>query len=312
MPLMLPNSLWFPGRVLAPFMAIALVASCGGGGEEAAPFATSSWNGVAPVPDELPRDPPNLGPRIADQLLATFEAMPDTPFGGLNAGALASEFGNAFEWSVGLEDVSVLGSDDLRSLRQRYVPNSTGSPVVSFPIRIKGGPEVWLSYRVYFEPEWEWVRGGKLPGLAGGTYPSGGQSDDNGFSARLMWRENGKMCVYAYHHDRPGPYGQDFYLVEPDGSPWHAPVGRWFTITERIKVNTDGSTYDGEVQVWIDSEQKLHETGLRWRKNTSYTADTFLYSSFYGGSDPTWAPTKTTYAQFDDFKIASSRSGVDG
>lgn len=238
--------------------------------------------------------------------------MPPAPFGQVNAASLETEMGAKLDWVAEPGELAVV--DDGKgghALRQRYVPTNSGSKVVSFPVPITGGSEVWLSYRVYFEPGWEFVKGGKLPGLAGGTYPTGGQFDDDGFSARLMWRDGGKLSLYAYHHDRPTVFGEDFYLTESDGSPYQAPVGKWFTITERIKMNTTGSTSDGEVEVLIDGVSKLKKTGLRWRKNTGYTADTLLYSSFYGGADPSWAPGQTTHALFDDFKVATVRNGVD-
>ena len=53
-----------------------------------------------------------------------------------------------------------------------------------------------LSYEVAFEANFDWVKGGKLPGLRGGLATSGcsGGSKSNGgscFSSRVMWRQNG-------------------------------------------------------------------------------------------------------------------------
>ena len=53
-----------------------------------------------------------------------------------------------------------------------------------------------LSYEMAFEEGFDWVKGGKLPGLRGGlnsTGCSGGKlaSGMDCFSARLMWRRNG-------------------------------------------------------------------------------------------------------------------------
>lgn len=49
-----------------------------------------------------------------------------------------------------------------------------------------------LSYEVRFSDDFDWVKGGKLPGLYGGRGASGGLREDQdleaGFSARLMWR----------------------------------------------------------------------------------------------------------------------------
>jgi hypothetical protein len=53
-----------------------------------------------------------------------------------------------------------------------------------------------ISYEVAFDSGFDWVKGGKLPGLRGGPDPnncSGGNQANgtNCFSSRLMWRTNG-------------------------------------------------------------------------------------------------------------------------
>ena len=53
-----------------------------------------------------------------------------------------------------------------------------------------------VSYEVAFDTGFEWVKGGKLPGLRGGPDPnncSGGNQANgtNCFSSRVMWRTNG-------------------------------------------------------------------------------------------------------------------------
>jgi hypothetical protein len=52
-----------------------------------------------------------------------------------------------------------------------------------------------LTYEVAFDPTFDWVRGGKLPGLRGGPNPNacsgGSESDGTCFSTRIMWRTSG-------------------------------------------------------------------------------------------------------------------------
>lgn len=52
-----------------------------------------------------------------------------------------------------------------------------------------------LTYEVAFDSTFEWVKGGKLPGLRGGpdanTCDGGSASDGTCFSARVMWRKSG-------------------------------------------------------------------------------------------------------------------------
>lgn len=54
---------------------------------------------------------------------------------------------------------------------------------------------VLLSYEIAFDTNFQWVKGGKLPGLRGGPLVNGcdGGAEPNGtdcFSARVMWRTN--------------------------------------------------------------------------------------------------------------------------
>ncbi|KAG6811898.1 hypothetical protein H0H92_005356 [Tricholoma furcatifolium] len=60
-----------------------------------------------------------------------------------------------------------------------------------------------LTYEVAFPSDFDWVKGGKLPGLRGGWNSTGCSGGDQAtgedcFSTRLMWRTNGEGEVYAY------------------------------------------------------------------------------------------------------------------
>jgi len=54
---------------------------------------------------------------------------------------------------------------------------------------------VLLTYEVAFDSTFDWVKGGKLPGLRGGpdtnTCDGGSASDGTCFSTRVMWRKSG-------------------------------------------------------------------------------------------------------------------------
>lgn len=69
-----------------------------------------------------------------------------------------------------------------------------------------------LTYELEFQDHFIFGKGGKLPGLCGGSKPRGGKPDRNGFSARLMWRDNGQAEVYLYHPDQIGKYGTSHLL----------------------------------------------------------------------------------------------------
>ncbi|KAF9275745.1 hypothetical protein BGZ74_003860 [Mortierella antarctica] len=69
------------------------------------------------------------------------------------------------------------------------------------------GPEsryIRLEFQMLFQPGFQWVKGGKLPGILSGSEQgcnagcSGGGSAENCFSTRLMWRANGEGELYLY------------------------------------------------------------------------------------------------------------------
>ena len=58
--------------------------------------------------------------------------------------------------------------------------------------------EAYLQYDVFFDASFDFVRGGKLPGLFGGKGHCSGGRNDHCFSMRLHWREHGDVEIYAY------------------------------------------------------------------------------------------------------------------
>ena len=60
-----------------------------------------------------------------------------------------------------------------------------------------------LKYELKMDPGFEFVKGGKLPGLYGGKPGcSGGKRAKNCFSCRFIWKEDGLAGVYVYFPKR--------------------------------------------------------------------------------------------------------------
>ncbi len=119
-----------------------------------------------------------------------------------------------------------------------------------------------LTYKVYFEPGFDFAKGGKLPGLAAKGFDSGctenGSAKRSGsrWSVRLMWRANGRVELYSYDQSRsPGSCGISTMIDElagdpPNEVPGTIPSGStkfrfkpqvWYTITLAVKVNDNNS-----------------------------------------------------------------------
>ena len=90
----------------------------------------------------------------------------------------------------------------IRVLYPAHSVNPAKSPVggASFyasPIELSSATNVSLQYSIFFPAGFNWVRGGKLPGLYGGrTGCSGGADAEDCFSTRLMWRAKGAGELY--------------------------------------------------------------------------------------------------------------------
>jgi len=158
--------------------------------------------------------------------------------------------------------------------------------------------ELYSSYRIKFGKNFDFVKGGKLPGFAGGTSPTGGAdvSGTDGWSGRIMWRSDGRVVQYVYHPDKPGKYGEDF--------PWNCSFkpGTWHTIQNRFVMNTPGK-YDGIIQAWFDGKLVLDKRDMRFRDVDSFGIDLFYFSTFFGGGDDSWSTSKDETVMFDDFKF---------
>lgn len=213
------------------------------------------------------------------------------------------------------EDMPRSSNGSTKALKITYPANNYGTngTGVNAPLRFAERSEVFATYKVRFDENFDWggtSEGGKLPGLGSGDNCSGCTvcTGSNGLSARLMWRTAGRGVLYLYHMDKPGTCGDDLQLNNPDGTSFFFQKGVWYKISERVKVNT-GSSSNGEVEVWINDQQALLKTGLKFVTNGA-KIDNFYFSTFHGGGSNSWAPSRTSYIWFDDLKIGRSKSDV--
>lgn len=165
--------------------------------------------------------------------------------------------------------------------------------------------QVRLSYFLRFSDNFDFVKGGKLPGLYGGKGNSGGEQSNgsDGFSTRFMWRRNGEGEVYGYlpkRDEKPEPYGTSIGRGR-----WAFKPGIWYQIEQELKLNTPDRA-DGSIRVWIDERLVLEELNLKFRNDPDLHIDGIFFSTFFGGSDRTWATPKPVHIDFADFKLLQS------
>jgi hypothetical protein len=156
-----------------------------------------------------------------------------------------------------------------------------------------------LSYYVRFSEDFDFVKGGKLPGLFGGTETSGGNVPDgtDGFSTRLMWRRDGDGEMYAYL-----PTSEEYGTSIGRGN-WRFEPGVWYHLEQEVLLNQPGKT-DGRIRVWVDDELVLDEQELTFRTTDELQIEGLFFSTFFGGGDSSWATPKDVYIDFAEFEVS--------
>ncbi len=238
---------------------------------------------------------------------ATFQGQ---SLGTYGRSDVASDFGVAAPWDNGLSQgrATIAEEGNNRFLRVTYPANQYGpnNGGVQFEVDLGGTySELFFSYRVRFASNFNFMKGGKLPGLVGGSSPSGCTKDKvGGFSARNMWRTGGDVDQYLYYPDRQNNCGDDWYYKDGNTTIEFQP-GTWHTIEHRLIMGTAGQS-DGLLEAWFDGKLSLSRN-LRWKvSGATYGIDALYFSTFFGGGDSSWAPPSSQQADFDDFIVSET------
>lgn len=247
---------------------------------------------------------PTPHPNAATALGAFFgPALRVAPFGafGLSrAGVVSAEHPN---FSRALQVEYPEGSASQRSAGTDGTPHGGTQLYLDW---VHGAvDQAYLSYWLKFEKGFDFVKGGKLPGLFGGRVTSGRHIPDgaDGFSTRYMWRARGRAEVYSY---LPTSVAHGTSLGRGD---WSWPTGTWTNIEQHVELNTPG-TDDGLVEVWLNGQKVLKMPGLDFRSTTALKIQGLFFSTFFGGGDSSWSTPRTQWSQFADFQISTERIGV--
>lgn len=238
------------------------------------------------------------------------------------------------------DDPSTIGSDNKRATLIR--DNSTTHLRVKLPAGcvksecamqtksalIEPVDEATLKFSVRFGRNFEWVKGGKLPGLCGGSCLTGCKQVTglDGFSSRHMWRpcawppsnrepcSGGRLVAYVYHMFKTHWCGDDLMFEDFEPMP-----ETWYTIWSHVRMNDAGPPTEaprfernGVLETWIKGPegfawQVVDATDMAWRQYTNVSIDTLYFSVFFGGSSRTFAPSKDESIDFSGFDIVQGR-----
>ncbi len=230
---------------------------------------------------------------------------------GIYTKAQLNQNWNRPKWSDGIEEERVwvveteLGTKALtvEFPARTYGPEKNGA---EWRLDFDGSYEaVEVRFDVMFKKGFDFVRGGKLPGLFGGNGNTGGSkpSGDDGFSARMMWREDGRVVQYLYYPDQPDRYGHQIPWIDATtGRQIQFIPGKWHTVVHQLSINTPGKR-DGRLHAFFDNQPVLKMDSIRFRDTDTFSIDGFMFSTFFGGGDTSWQTTANETVYFDNFRI---------
>jgi len=242
------------------------------------------------------------------------------------------------DWSLGKGRIQENG-DNLRFVADPFPTSNRSAPVLrvlypadSYTHATGGGTQfynLWnatddskfetmlLSYDLAFDSDFDWVKGGKLPGLRGGlasTGCSGGKlpTGKECFSSRLMWRKGGSGEVYAYIQksndlcDRSDVGCNEDFGISIDRKSFTFATGVWQRLSLLVQLNNPPNVANGNIQFFYNDQHVLSQDGLQIRTADNLTINGLFFSTFFGGADDSFATPKDVHAYFRNITLWGS------
>lgn len=163
----------------------------------------------------------------------------------------------------------------------------TGFFVYPFPNITTG--HVSLEYDVLFPLDFEFVLGGKIPGLFGGRHTcSGGDTALDCWSGRLMWGKNGGGFGYFYL-PKTAPHLPEFCALTDDAQckqkygfslkgDKYFEKGKWTRVKETVKLNTPGQA-NGRILIEINGIPKFDFNKVIFRTTNNVPVHGFAFET---------------------------------
>lgn len=214
-------------------------------------------------------------------------------------------------------------------LRLNYGKNAhgagSGAKVSALPLGKFPAETIEFGYDVYFPDSFEWVKGGKLPGVCLGTTPNecatGGKWKRDEGSVRFMWRSKDNKSAYIIGYvylPVEGDYkksfdrqGAEYKRVTDPGNRtghdlWHGqlPIRKgWNSLRMKIVMNTPKKA-NGTIEVTVNGKTK-RVSDVLFRDNDKVKISNVNFVSFFGGGSNDWnSPSRSTYTEFRNIYIA--------
>lgn len=235
-------------------------------------------------------------------------------------------------WYADTNGNSAISSSDgvlTIKLKKNSTGGSSGGGFKSNPHKVFPCTGVELSYQVRFPDDFEWKKGGKLPGVCWGdsswSCATGSNWSKTAGSFRVMWRENGQAIGYAYlavtgsgssagNQAMKIGHGDEFTksvrlnnnnksgldIWHNHGTPLQFKKG-WNTVSMRLEMNTPG-TANGVIALTINGTTNTVKDAIL-RTSDAVKFNNANIVAFRGGNGSDWEGDRDTHLDFKDFTI---------
>ena len=220
-------------------------------------------------------------------------------------------------------------------LRVQYSPflwsTPSGAEFKGNPWQALPSDSAVLRYSVFFPFEFDFVKGGKLPGVCIGNSSSacatGSRWQWSAGSVRVMWRQEGAGIGYVYIPlQASGGDGTYTSTVEAQGSQYQRVMessggtgdglfcradgglqfmkGEWNNVTLVVSMNDIG-VKNGVISLTVNGVTRT-VGDVVFRTEPVVQIVSVVFATFFGGNDMSWALQQPTYSLFRDFRFAAN------
>ncbi|QFI37628.1 hypothetical protein FR932_07110 [Moritella marina ATCC 15381] len=218
-----------------------------------------------------------------------------------------SDFNN--EWGDVTGRANIITMDGSNKLAVTH-PKDTYKKGINAGKKLIEHDELYFSYQINFGKDYDFSMGGKLPGLAGLNSQVSGKPDgcstvgeDEGFSLRSMFREDGRAIGYFYHQDKTKDCGDEIDY-QHEGKNFSFKREKTYLIEQYVKMN-DANQANGIVTIYVNGFKVLERNDMTFSENGIHAINYQYTQLWHGGNNDKWAVDRDSTAYLDHFTLST-------
>ena len=139
--------------------------------------------------------------------------------------------------------------------------------------------EITLSYRVKFDKDFDFCKGGKLLGVSGGEKAEDGKmpEGDDGWVCRFVFNEDQTASFMFFF---PHEFESTYYPLMSGGKPIQFEPGKWYNLQMSLKINTPGKG-NGLITCKMNNIECLSLKDVDFKDCTGLSINQLTFGVFY-------------------------------